>query len=168
MHVTAYEELGKFAATLQAVSPLKIADVGAYNVNGCLRPIFDKAPWTYVGIDMAAGPNVDLVVPAEGRWDNVQDCSFDVAVSVSTLEHTKYPWLVVQEMARILKPGGIICLCAPYVWPQHRHPLDCWRIFPDGMRAIMELARLRVDKLYMREAQKNPECGDTVAIGGKP
>jgi hypothetical protein len=33
-------------------------DIGSYNVNGCLRPLFKGA---YVGLDMREGPNVDVV-----------------------------------------------------------------------------------------------------------
>ena len=88
VHSTAYEELAKFAATLDASAPLVIGDVGAFDVNGCLRPLFAKAPWTYRGIDLAAGPNVDIVVPSEASWSNIGDGEFDVVVTVSTLEHT--------------------------------------------------------------------------------
>jgi SAM-dependent methyltransferase len=168
MHKTAYQELEKFAETLPKDKPLRIGDVGACDVNGCLRPVFEKPPWVYEGIDQEKGKNVDIVVQSESAWITIPSGKYDVLVSVSTLEHTIFPWLVVAEMGRILKPGGIICLCAPYAWPYHTFPIDCWRFYPEAMKAMMRMAGLVVDKVYMKEFGKNPDCGDTIAIGHKP
>ncbi len=168
MHSTVYEEIECFARTLDPEREMRIADVGACDVNGCLRPIFARYPrWTYVGLDVAAGPNVDVIVPGVGVWSNIGSESFDHVVSVSTLEHTLYPWLVVQEMGRIVKKGGLVCLTAPYSWEYHAFPIDAWRLFPDGMRAIMELAGLCVEKVYTKACAEEPRWGDTVAVGRK-
>lgn len=168
MHSTAHEELAKFAATLDPLKPLAIGDVGAYDVNGCLRPLFSKPPWRYCGIDLAAGPNVDIVVPSEANWTNIGDEAFDVIVTVSTLEHTRRPWLVVKEIARITKHGGTGCICVPHTWFKHDNPIDCWRIFPEGMRTIIEDAGLKPLTIYMRRYPESPpERGDTIAIFAK-
>lgn len=42
-------------------SDLKILDVGSYNVNGCYKQLFDFGNCLYQGLDMAEGPNVDIV-----------------------------------------------------------------------------------------------------------
>lgn len=168
MHETAYQEIEAFAGTLDAHRDLRIADIGAYDVNGCLRPIFQRQPrWQYTGIDLAPGPNVDVVVPSSGPWTSIEPESFDLAVSVSTLEHTLYPWLVVQEISRIVRRGALICLIAPYSWEYHAYPIDAWRLFPDGMKAIMELAGLRVEKLYTKVFTDSPPRGDTIGIARK-
>lgn len=168
MHSTAFEEAEAFANTLESSRELRIADIGSFDVNGCLRPVFCRqAKWQYVGIDVAKGPNVDVVVPVSGPWTTIDAESFDHAISVSTLEHTLYPWLIVQEISRIVRKGGLICLIVPYSWDYHAHPIDAWRIFPDGMRAIMELAGLRVEKLYTRAFRERPEWGDTIGIAKK-
>lgn len=168
MHPSAYQELEKFSQTLPKAHPLKIGDVGSYDISGCLRPIFAKMPWIYRGIDMTAGPNVDIVVPAEGRWGNIPDGDFDVVVTVSTLEHTKRPWEVMKEIARIMKPGGVGCICAPYSWFYHAHPIDCWRIFPDGMKVIMEDAGLQVEEIHTKEEGVTQGLGDTIGVCRKP
>lgn len=166
MHPAAYEELAKFAAFLAHDMPLRIGDIGAYNVNGCLRPLFDTPRWTYQGLDTAAGPNVDVVLPTETDWNNIADDAFDVIVTVSTLEHTRRPWRVVSEISRILRPGGIGCICAPYAWPFHEHPIDCWRIFPEGMRTVLVDAGLTALRVYTKELSSTH--GDTIAIFTKP
>lgn len=45
-------------------------------------------------------------------------------------------WLVATEVARVLKLGGLFFLIAPSKRPEHRYPVDCWRYYPDGYRAI--------------------------------
>jgi SAM-dependent methyltransferase len=42
-----------------------------------------------------------------------RDGSFDVALCLQLLEHTPYPEKVVGEIARVLRPGGILFLSAP-------------------------------------------------------
>ena len=165
MHESVYREMGKFASSLSDV-PLLIADVGSMDVNGSYRPLFSKPKWSYTGFDIAAGKNVDVVLDGHYEWKNVNTL-FDVVISGSTLEHTKYPWLIMDQMSRILRPGGRMCVTAPYCWGYHAHPIDCWRIYPDGMRAIMERSGLTVDQVYMVADDHNKQCGDTIAVARK-
>jgi len=171
MHHEVREEVRKFVDkhVLPLGIHLRIADIGAYDVNGNLRGLFQRPGWTYTGFDMAAGPNVDAVLPASHEWPNVPTAGFDVVVSVSTLEHTLRPWLVVKEISRIVRPGGLVCLTAPYAWPFHQHPIDCWRIYPDAMKTIMDDADLDVLETGMVSASVSAGAGtwlgDTVGIG---
>ena len=52
------------------------------------------------------------------------------------------PTQAVENMARVLKPGGLMFLIAPWQWRVHPHPIDCWRILPDGMETIIRDAGL--------------------------
>jgi SAM-dependent methyltransferase len=165
MHAEVYEAVHRFVEghLVPIGKPLCVADIGAYDVNGNLRGLFQRPEWGYVGCDMAAGPNVDLVLPSSHDWPNLASASFDAVVSVSTLEHTLRPWLVVKEIARIVKPGGLVCLTAPYAWQFHEHPIDCWRIYPDAMRTIMGDAGL--DVIETRMVSAGTWIGDTIGIG---
>jgi hypothetical protein len=82
------------------------------------------------------------------HWRELKSESIDVLVSGQTFEHTEFFWETSLEIARVLKPGGLCCLIAPAAGPEHRFPLDCWRIFADGFRAIARYAGLEV--LYAR------------------
>ncbi len=42
--------------------PLTIVDLGSCDYNGNYRPIFAQPPWRYLGVDLSAGKNVDLVL----------------------------------------------------------------------------------------------------------
>jgi SAM-dependent methyltransferase len=161
MHKSSYEEMSIFAAGLPDTT-LKIADVGSYNVNGCYKPLFSNPKWNYIGLDRATGPNVDRVLDDDSIWNNVADKEFDVLVTGQTLEHVKRPWLFMKEAARIIRPGGLICAIAPYQWGYHEHPIDCWRMYPEAMKAIMEDAGLQIMSVHMNA------IADTVGVAMKP
>ena len=167
MHESTYKAMEEFAKTLPE-TPLVIADVGSQDVNGTYRPIFRKDGWKYVGLDLAAGRNVDVVLQSEYDWSNVSTESFDVVVSGQTLEHTRNPFKFVKELVRIAKRGAIMCVIAPYQWEFHPFPIDCWRVFPDGMRAVMEESGVIIEKTYMTVNEDPRWKGDTVGIGRKP
>ena len=90
-----------------------------------------------VCVDMEAGPGVDLVADAHDLH-MVDDNSVDFVVSVSVLEHVKYPQKVVKEMYRILKPGGIIYINVPFVFPFHADPNDFYRFTYKGIDLLCE------------------------------
>lgn len=137
MHDSSFADAARFVNRyLDPHQPLAVADVGAYSVNGCLRPLFSRLIWGYTGIDRAAGPNVDVVLAEDYDWREVATASFDVAVSTSTLEHVAKPWRWLPEFARIVKPGGLLYVNMPNTWAFHEYPVDCWRAWPDGLRAL--------------------------------
>ncbi len=84
-------------------------DVGAYDVNGTYRPLVEGSGWRYTGLDVAAGPNVDVVTADPYKFP-FDDGAFDVVLSGSTMEHVEAIWLWVPELARVLKPGGLLVL----------------------------------------------------------
>jgi SAM-dependent methyltransferase len=168
MHPSTYREMEKFSKSLPA-SKLLIADVGSADINGTYKPIFQRSEWRYTGLDIEAGRNVDVVLHSKYDWKNVPDGAFDVVVSGQTLEHTEYPWLFVKELARIAKKGALLCVIAPCEWEYHAFPIDCWRIFPDGMKAVLQYNGLQVLETYISQNSTDPRWkSDTVGIALKP
>ncbi len=72
--------------------------------------------------------------------------SYDVVLSGQVIEHVAKIWRWMQELARVTKPGGCVITINPASWPFHEYPIDCWRIFPDGMKALSEDSGLVVEK----------------------
>ena len=143
MHPSSFDKMTAFAEKYlhdRRAEPLVIFDLGSQDFNGSYRPLFDRKPWRYLGIDMAAGKNVDIVLRDPYRWREIKSRSADVIVSGQTFEHTEFFWLTIQEMKRALKPGGICCILAPSAGPEHQYPVDCWRVYPDGLRALARYA----------------------------
>ncbi len=65
-----------------------------------------------------------------------QDASFDTVLCTQMLEHVPHPWLAAGEMARILKPGGVLILSCPQYWGLHEIPHDYFRFTPYGLRVL--------------------------------
>jgi SAM-dependent methyltransferase len=139
MHDTAYKIGGIFLRTY-AKSGDHILDIGSMDVNGSLRAL---APpdCRYVGIDLEAGPGVDIVV---GRISQLPfaPASFDAIVTSSCFEHDAMFWQTFVEMCRVLKPAGYIYINAPSKGYMHSYPIDAWRFFPDAGIALRDWAKI--------------------------
>jgi SAM-dependent methyltransferase len=134
MHEASYRHMARFVEKhLDRNQQLKILDVGSCDINGSYRPLFNAPGWVYSGLDVVAGKNVDIVA-SEPYCYPVESGSFDVVVSGQALEHIEDTVAVALEMARALRPGGVMCVIAPCNFAEHRYPIDCWRFYPDGFR----------------------------------
>lgn len=124
----------------------RLLDVGSLDINGTIKSKIPKA-WEYVGTDILAGNNVDILMINEFKisFDNN---TFNCIVSSSCLEHCTNPFKLVKEMARVLKNGGYIFLVAPFISPEHEvqedgtELKDCWRFLPNGFDCLFEAAHI--------------------------
>jgi SAM-dependent methyltransferase len=145
-----------FDRYLDKENPLNILDVGSYSVCGSYRDLLDSN-WNYIGLDMTEGPNVDIVPSDIYNWKEIKEESFDVVISGQAFEHIEFPWITITEISRVLKQGGLVCIIAPSAGKEHRYPVDCYRYYPDGMRALTKWAKLEVLESYMeRDPAKYP------------
>jgi SAM-dependent methyltransferase len=117
-------------------SNIKILDVGSYDVNGSYREFFNDKKFEYIGMDMEAGPNVDLVMDNPYNWSEIETDTFDIVISGQTFEHIEFFWITLAEMTRVLSKDGLLCIIVPNNLSEHRHPVDCYRFFTDGMVAL--------------------------------
>ena len=122
---------------------IAVLDVGSYDVNGSYKCLFDADKFSYLGLDMESGSNVDIVAKKPYSWEMLQNESFDVVISGQAFEHMEFFWLVLQEMIRVLKPCGLICVIAPRSQNLHRYPIDCYRFDTDGMIALARFGNLQ-------------------------
>ncbi len=111
----------------------RILDVGSMDVNGSLRQFVPKGA-AYLGVDLAPGPGVDRVIES-AKFPFGND-AFDLVVSTSCLEHDPLFWLTFAEMCRVTRPDGFVYVSVPSNGPIHRHPIDCWRFYPDSAMAL--------------------------------
>jgi SAM-dependent methyltransferase len=65
------------------------------------------------------------------------DDSFDAVVTFQVLEHVSEPDGAVNEIARVLTPGGTLVGSVPFVWPVHGDPHDYFRFSADGLRYLL-------------------------------
>ncbi len=176
MHLSSIENMRNFRQQHLAGregSPLKILDLGSMAIGGSYRTIFQEDQWEYIGADIVSGDNVDMVLSDPYNWLEIESCSMDVVVSGQAFEHIAYFWKTVREIARVMKPGGLCCIIAPSGGPEHRYPVDCWRFYPDGMRALAAYADLEVLSVDTRWESRGYEddsdqWADTVLVVKKP
>ncbi len=137
MHAEASQAMDNILSSCRLSGELNVLDVGSYDVNGNYRGHVERRGWKYTGLDISAGPNVDVVSPDPYDFSVPAD-SFDIVMSGSTMEHVEAIWLWVPALVRVLKPGGMLAIVTHWQFPEHRYPVDCWRIMPDGMRYLFD------------------------------
>lgn len=74
---------------------------------------------------------------------DLEDNYFDIVFCGNVIEHVRKPWIWMKELCRITKSGGKIIIMNPVSWGYHRAPVDCWRIYPEGMKALFEEANMK-------------------------
>lgn len=109
-------------------------DVGAGSAK--YRDIIKPHTTKYAIFDISPGKYIDIV-------GNVLDMPFeneiyDTVISTQVLEHVEKPWIMVKEISRILKRGGICILTAPFFAPFHSDPHDYFRYSKEGMEALFK------------------------------
>jgi SAM-dependent methyltransferase len=63
----------------------------------------------------------------------VKSNSADCVLCVALLLHCKYPHKVIAEIHRILKPGGMVYLSVPFIFPTCEDPHDYHRFTVNGL-----------------------------------
>jgi SAM-dependent methyltransferase len=86
-------------------------------------------------------------VTYDGRRLPFPDGSFDTVLSSQVLEHTPHPGDLVKEMGRVLKPGGVLLLSAPFSFRLHEEPHDYFRYTPHGLTRLCDAAGLDVEEI---------------------
>lgn len=104
----------------------KILDCGSG-----LRSAVDE---TVVCLDVVALPAVDIL--AVNQKLPFQDAVFDAVLSLNVLEHVTNPFTCASELARVLKPGGALYCCIPFLQPEHGYPEHYFNATRSGLRQL--------------------------------
>ena len=88
----------------------------------------------YVGLDIENALEYDKGVKPDYFWDGInmpfQNESFNCAMATEVLEHCPKPEIVLKEVLRVLKPGGVFFFTVPFLWNLHEVPHDEYRYTP--------------------------------------
>jgi SAM-dependent methyltransferase len=90
-----------------------------------------------VCVDREEGRGVDLVADAHNLV-MVADDSVDLVLCIDVLNYVKYPPKVMDEIFRILKPGGIIYINVPFIHPLDQSASDLHRFSYKGLAVLCE------------------------------
>jgi SAM-dependent methyltransferase len=64
--------------------------------------------------------------------------SFDAVISSAVLEHVRHPFQCASEIIRVLKPGGKLLCCVPFLQPLHGYPHHYFNMTHQGLRSLFE------------------------------
>jgi len=167
MHATAMKNGSRFFDVyVKKMSAPVVVEIGARNVNGSLRAVL-PAQARYIGVDLAAAPNVDVVLDDPYKLP-FEDGSIDAVVSSSCFEHAEFFWESFLEIQRVLKPEGLFYMNVPSNGEFHRYPVDCWRFYPDSGLALAKWARSKGYETTLLESytgyQEDDDWNDQVCI----
>jgi SAM-dependent methyltransferase len=132
----------------------RLLDVGC----GCLpyEQVFAPYVSEYVGLEVeatfsetaAAFNSRQPHVYYDGERIPFESGTFDTVLSIQVLEHTPDPQHLLGEMARVLRPGGLLILSVPFSFRLHEEPHDFYRFTPHALRHMC--AKAGLDSIEVR------------------
>jgi len=100
-----------------------------------LNRLDHKLHITSIDIDPSRKP--DLVVDV-CNMDTFRDNIFDAIIMIEVLEHIKEPQIAINEIHRVLKPGGLLIMSTPYIFEIHDKPNDFYRFTKYGLAHLLK------------------------------
>jgi len=136
----------------EEIAGKRVIELGACEVNGSLRPLIESyGPAEYVGVDIVAGPGVDVVCPAEKVLEKFGPASFDIVITTEMLEHVRDWRTAISNIKNICRPNGIILITTRSIgFIYHAHPHDFWRYETSDLERIFadcQIEKLESDKM---------------------
>lgn len=96
-----------------------------------------------VSLDLQARPGIHVVSDAQHL--GIADDTFECVLCTEVLEHIPNPQQAIDEMWRVLRPGGTLLLTTRFLFPIHDAPHDYYRFTKYGLRHL--LRRFRIEEL---------------------
>jgi len=124
-------------------SRLRVLEIGPDGPPSHFARVVNDATIRWDTLDTSDRPGLTYIAAPLYRYP-IGDNTYDLVLSGNVLEHVPRIWVWMRELARICKPGGHVITLNPVSWPYHEAPVDCWRAYPEGMRALYEDAGLSV------------------------
>ena len=101
----------------------------------------------YICADLAAGPCVDRVLAPNGLTAE-ESATYNVVLSSQVLEHIRDPRRYLEEVHRILKPGGQLILTTHGMFHEHGCPDDFHRWTSQGLIELLKSEGFTVVEIY--------------------
>ena len=152
-----------FWESLKAMDSPSVAEIGTLqSVKGIptIHKSFFPNAKSYIGVDIEAGDDVDLVADVHSLSQAIACDSLDAVVAIAIFEHLKHPWVAMAEIGKVLKHGGIVYVETHFAFYEHAYPSDYYRYTQDGLRALADYAGLET----VAVSYQNP-CFIVLTIG---
>ncbi len=122
---------------------MKVLEIGPDSFPSTYQQLAEDLSLEWHTLDMYDSPRLTYPNSSEYSFP-IADESYDVVLSGQVIEHVKKPWKWMPELTRITRSGGLVITINPVSWTYHEAPVDCWRIYPDGMKSLYEDSSLTV------------------------
>lgn len=117
----------------------RVLEVGARDVNGSTRTVYERLAKSYIGIDIEAGKGVNALVDVHHLAEHFEPGSFDIVLSTELLEHIEdWPNALCQMMSVLKHEGLLILTTRSMGFEIHGHPNDYWRFSGNDMSLIFK------------------------------
>lgn len=146
------------AAALQTYAGPELLDLGCGD-----KPYAGSAPHVrrWIGFDADSNASADVHGSADAL--PFPDASFDTVLCTQVLEHVPKPDAVLEECARVLRPGGTLIVSVPQYWELHEEPHDYYRFTPIGIARSVRAVRLEIVS-QLREGQGPAVAGQALNL----
>lgn len=121
---------------------------------GYFAAAFEAAGARYLGVDPEVGDfsgsarPVDGMVRASGTALPIRSSTVDICFSSNVLEHVARPTLMLDEMVRVTRPGGVLFVSfTPWLSPWGGHETSPWHY----------LGGDRARRRYLRRTRREPK-----------
>jgi len=130
-------------------SSLRTLDIGAQN--GPYAAHFPRR----VALDIQRGAGVQVIGDVQAL--GIRDASVDVVLCTEVLEHVPDPQRAIDEMYRVLVPGGQLLLTTRFLFPIHDAPHDYFRFTKYGLRHLLR-------RFEITDVQEETDAVGTLAV----
>lgn len=122
---------------------VKVLDIGGGYFD---RTKFFKDFGSVSVLDIKKGSKTDIV----GSVLNlpIENNNYDVVTLFMVLEHIEDPQKAIMEIARVLKPKGLLLLTTVQYWHNHDCPKDYFRYTNEGLDYLVNQAGFKVRKIW--------------------
>ena len=143
MRETLIQRIDSQQAMQVMMLPYLSSGIALYDV-GCgekpFGPFLKDKVAKHIGVDVNYGfydvSHIDLIGSADDL--PIEDGAADAILSSQVIEHLPDPEKSIAESARVLKPGGLLFLSYPYLYPIHAPPFDYARLSQFALDAMLE------------------------------
>ena len=114
----------------------RILEIGSRNVTGAnFREKFNDAE--YIGFDFYEGENVDIVGDVHKLVNYFsENDKFDLIYSSAVFEHLHMPWVVAEQIQKLLKLDGYVFVETHFSFSSHERPWHFFQFSDLGLRAL--------------------------------
>lgn len=138
-----WQENSVFAASIPAGA--RVLDAGSGNAP--YRPLFRHARYESADFEKVDKPYAPSTHVCDLKSIPVEDARFDFVVFNQVMEHLPSPLPVLEELHRVLKPGGKLIYTGPLFYEEHEQPYDFYRYTQYGLRHLFSAAGFAIDRL---------------------